>query len=579
MTRATFFKLKILFVLIFISAFFLNMRLVSARENVNDWYIKEFDSNIIVNKDSSLDISEKITADCGNAQGKHGIFRILPESINVKGEKIKTPIELVNITDFNSNPLRYLESRNYSDSTVTWKIGDANKSVQGENYYWIHYKVKNVIRFWDEDFDEFYWNLTGNFWDLEIDRFHTSIVFPDGVSQENSTVEYYTGFSGEKRKDLANYQWNSDNVLEFNSIKMLEKQQGITVSVIFPKNIFIPYKFSFWELYGKYFSFLIPITAFFVCFMLWWKYGRDPKIDKTIIPEYDAPGNLSPIELGMLMSNGTFKNSFITAEIINFATKKIITIKEIDEKVLFFHNKDYELFQTNDIDAEGKLNIAQARILSKVFEKSRKIKLASLKTEFYTAISDIKDKTKKLLESKKLIVISGLYFRIAFMATGVTLMFVAFITAALSVFFMLSLFISGIIFLIFSFIMPKRTPAGAELNWQIKGFKLFMETVDKDRAAFYEKENIFEKFLPYAIIFGITEIWINKMKEIYGEDFYANYAPVWYAGNIGSFDAGSFSNTIDSLSSSIAASTSSPSGSGGGGGAGGGGGGGGGGGW
>ena len=106
-----------------------------------------------------------------------------------------------------------------------------------------------------------------------------------------------------------------------------------------------------------------------------------------------------------------------------------------------------------------------------------------------------------------------------------------------------------------------------------------METVDKDRAKFYEKENIFEKFLPYAIVFGITELWIKRMKEIYGEEYFAHYAPAWYAGNMAAFSADSFASAIDSLSSSIASNTSAPSGSGGGGGAGGGGGGGGGGGW
>ena len=69
------------------------------------------------------------------------------------------------------------------------------------------------------------------------------------------------------------------------------------------------------------------------------------------------------------------------------------------------------------------------------------------------------------------------------------------------------------------------------------------------------------------------------MKEIYGEDYFAAHAPIWYVGSVAAFDVDSFSSTIDSLSSSIAANTSAPSGSGGGGGAGGGGGGGGGGGW
>jgi len=143
-----------------------------------------------------------------------------------------------------------------------------------------------------------------------------------------------------------------------------------------------------------------------------------------------------------------------------------------------------------------------------------------------------------------------------------------------------SLFLSGAVTIAFGVLLRKRTLGGAELAWKIKGFKLFMKTVDKDRAAFYEKENIFEKFLPYAIAFEMTDIWIKRMEEIYGEKYFATHVPAWYIGaSAASFDASNFTSAINSLSSSISQNTSSSSGSGGGGSSGGGGGGGGGGGW
>jgi len=118
--------------------------------------------------------------------------------------------------------------------------------------------------------------------------------------------------------------------------------------------------------------------------------------------------------------------------------------------------------------------------------------------------------------------------------------------------------------------------------WEVQGFKLYMETAEKYRQQFYEKENIFEKFLPYAMVFGITGLWIQKIKQIYGEKYFETYHPVWFTGaGISTFNVNSFTSSLNSISSSIAANISSPSGSGvgGGGGAGGGGGGGGGGGW
>ncbi len=572
-------KLKPLFISVFLAGLFLIPSLALARENVTDWYIKDFDSSIIVNKDSTLDITEKITADCGDCVNKHGIFRILPEKINVAGQTVKTPVQLLSITDFNGRAIKYSQSRNFVDSTVTWKIGDPDITVQGVNYYEIHYLVRNAIRFGNASFDELYWNLNGNFWDIETDRFQASIIFPPEVNQANATVDYYTGYLGDKSKDLAIYRWSSPNVLEFSSTQTLLTGQGITASIIFPKNIFMPYKFGWLEIYGQYFFLPLPLIIFILCFYLWRRYGKDPRVDKTVIPEYDIPGQLTPLELGLLMTQGSFKNNFITAEIINLAVKGLMTIKETDEKLLVFHHKDYELTKNSNDKVKQALTAPQQAIFDKIFADGNTVKLSALKNKFYQVLNEVKRETKKTLETKGLIVAAGFYYRAAFIAVGVILLAGAFFLMVFSLYALAAVFLSGLIILIFGIFMPKRTPAGAELNWQIKGFKLFMQTVDKHRAEFYERENIFEKFLPYAIVFGMTEIWIKKMKDLYGADFYATHVPIWYVGSLAAFDADSFNSAISSLSSSIAANTSSPSGAGGAGGTGGGGGGGGGGGW
>lgn len=574
-------KKTLFLALLAVSVFF--PRALWARENVMDWYIKDFDTRIVVNKDSSLDITETITADCGTGLNKHGIFRILPTRINLPGQRIETPIKLLSITNSAGINYNYATTTNSQDGTVTWKIGDAARTVQGVNVYIIHYQVRNAIRFDNSaTFDELYWNLNGNFWDLETDKFRATILFPQEVNSQNATVEYYTGYAGSKDKSLATYRWSAPNVLEFNATKTLLARQGITTSVTFPKHVFTPYQASLWEKYGQYLFLLLPILVFVVAFRLWWKYGKDPKVDKAVIPEYEAPGNLSPLELGMLAANGKMKNSLVTAELINLAVKGIISIKEVESKILFFSSRDYELTRVGDAGREQNLNDAQKKILEAVFEEEQVVSLSSLKNKFYTKLPKIKLAGETLLKGKKLISPSGLNYAYGMSAAGAFFVFLGIVTIAGKsdmVFLMISLLLTGGILFLFGLVMPRRTQAGAELNWEIKGFKLFMKTVDKDRAQFYEKENIFEKFLPYAIVFDITELWIERMKLIYGEEFYATYAPAWYAGNLAHFDAGSLNSLIGDLSADIAASTESPSGAGGSGGSGGGGGGGGGGGW
>jgi uncharacterized membrane protein len=145
---------------------------------------------------------------------------------------------------------------------------------------------------------------------------------------------------------------------------------------------------------------------------------------------------------------------------------------------------------------------------------------------------------------------------------------------------MVSFFLVPIFILFFSSIMPKRTQKGADVYWQILGFKEYINTAEKYRLQFTEKENIFEKYLPYAIVFGLTEKWAKAFEGIY------NTPPSWYEGIYqGTFNAvvftNSFNGMISNLNSASTAPRSSSSGSGFGGGgfSGGGGGGGGGGSW
>ena len=98
-------KMIILITSLLVTSIFFNTGSIFARENVTDWYIKDFDSRIIVRSDSSLEITEKITADCGRGVDKHGIFRVLPESVNVDGKIIRMPVKLISITDFNGKSI------------------------------------------------------------------------------------------------------------------------------------------------------------------------------------------------------------------------------------------------------------------------------------------------------------------------------------------------------------------------------------------------------------------------------------------------------------------------------------------
>lgn len=568
-----------LVLIIFFLPGLISPRPAEARDNISDWYIKEFESIITVNQDSTALITEKIVADCGDLPNKHGIFRVLPTELKTTEGNIKTPIELVSITDFSGEPYNYSTSHDLFNNTVSWKIGDADVTVSGENEYQITYKVANVIRPDNPNFDEFYWDILGAYWQLEIDDYEAQIRFPEEITMTNSEVWLYGGTEGSNESTLGEYRWVYDHTIEVTESNTVYPGQGITMSVAMPKDIFTPYEFSWLELYWTRLFLIIPGLTFVLCFWLWRKYGDDPDLDKTVIARYDIPQDLSPMAMGVLLKNGGFNNKFITASIINLATNGFLIIEKVEKPWLieFFSGKDFRLNRTDKVPE--KLPEEEQLLLARLFNGKQTILMSDLKNSFYKDIPDIKKAAKENLTDSELIETTGSNLKIVFLVLA-AIVFVGVFPGILVPWISISLFMTSLILVVFAFFMPKRTVKGTQLVNDVKGFKLYLEVAEKDRQRFYEQENLFEKFLPYAVMFGMTKLWLKKMEQIYGEDYYRNYAPAWYtAHSLQSFSVSSFTSQLNSLSSSISSNVSAPSGSGGGGSVGGGGGGGGGGGW
>ena len=575
---------KFLTLSIFAVLFLSSVSVLAATRDVSkitDWYVKDFQTEIIVNKDSTLFVTEKIIADAGNLPDKHGIFRILPTFYQkTVEERVPLLVELISITDFSGKKHPY--STITDDNTITWKIGDASRTVHGENQYKITYAVKNALRFDNPQFDEFYWNLLGTFWQIDIDNFTAIIKFPPEVSSVNAQIDYYTGAFGSKSKGQSTYTWVDENTLEFVSTSRLLSGQGITASVTFPKGIFAPYQFTFWELYGNYIWFLIPLLVFIWLFRNWYEHGRDPKVDKTIIAEYEAPEKLTPMEVGTLLTSGSLQDSAISAAIVDLAARKILKIEQTQEKT-FLKAADFKITKIGSSEDIAKLTEAEQLVLNGLFEIGDEIMLSSLKNKFYKKLNPIKLSVRDSLIKRGYFTAKGFTMQGWYMAAGALLFFASVFLAAFSPILMAALIISAVMIFIFGILMPKRTVLGTEALWKTKGFKLFVETAEKYRQAFNEREHIFEEVLPYAMVFGVVALWVKNIQKIYGEEYFNTYHPYWYTGAaMGAFNAETFTNSLQSLSTNMAntiASSPSSSGSRGGGSSGGGGGGGGGGGW
>jgi uncharacterized membrane protein len=157
-------------------------------------------------------------------------------------------------------------------------------------------------------------------------------------------------------------------------------------------------------------------------------------------------------------------------------------------------------------------------------------------------------------------------------------MFVSKLTLLTPVPFIIAGVFSFIILLIFSQIMPARTESGTRALEQVLGFEEFLRRVESEnlKRVIIGHPELFDKFLPFAMAFGVEKQFARAFEGIYTEP------PRWYVGpSVMNFNVTHFSSSVSHLST-VASTTmaSSPrssggSGFGGGGGSGGGGGGGG----
>ena len=118
--------LKIIFLLFVFLQFALT---VSAQEQ-----IQSFDTQIIINKDGTINIEEKITYDFANLE-RHGIYRDIPFlTKNKEGKRFKLGFENFLVSDESGRKYQY--KKTILNGKINLKIGDPDKS---------HFKTRRIL--------------------------------------------------------------------------------------------------------------------------------------------------------------------------------------------------------------------------------------------------------------------------------------------------------------------------------------------------------------------------------------------------------------------------------------------------
>jgi uncharacterized membrane protein YgcG len=131
------------------------------------------------------------------------------------------------------------------------------------------------------------------------------------------------------------------------------------------------------------------------------------------------------------------------------------------------------------------------------------------------------------------------------------------------------LIFSTISLLIFLYFISRSSEEKVKMQSEIEGFKMYLSVAEENQLKFHNPPEmtsaIYEKFLPYAIVFGVDGIWgkrfRDKLQETIGSAEPYVYVPNYFDNNF----ANSFTNTLNETTvvpaSSFSSSSSSSSGS------------------
>lgn len=506
--------------------------------------ITSFDASYSIQDDGSVDVVEKITYDFGSAY-KHGIYRTIPfVKTNNEGKKFKMDISNISVTDEDYQDLQFSKTQTSSD--ITLKIGDPNTTINGEHMYVISYRVRGALTYFS-DHDEFYWNVTGNGWQVPIDEATSTVGF---ANDKNASLESVC-FSGPTGETAQNCEVLNQANSTTSSVHQLLPYEGLTIAVKFPPNLVVhlepePVIIFFDTVLGKIVALILFVLAIIWYILLpisiivkWYVDGRDPDVGLDVTAYFDPPvgknnKKLTPGETGALIDE-VVDFADITATLVDLACRGFLVIEEREKN-------DFYAVKKNTAK-QGEVSDFELTLLSALFEGRDEVRFKDVKL-----VKTVQSMQKQLYEG----MVRNSFF--AKNPNSTRLLYSVIGSIALLTFN----FPLGIIAFIFGYAMPKKTLSGALAAQKARGLRNFLRSQERQLNFQGDKQMFFEKLLPFAVAFGVEKNWIKRFSEVDLRQ------PTWYVSSTNTaFNAAVFQRSLNSSLSSFRSSatpTSSSSG-------------------
>ncbi len=293
--------------------------------------IRRYDSTVRVNPDAVVSVREEITVTVEGVAIRHGIFRDFPTVYRTAdGKSRRVGFEVRGV--WLDGAVEPYATEALSGQGVRVRIGDADRLVPpGEHTYALEYDTWRQVGFFG-DFDEIYWNVTGNGWTFPMDEVRATVLLPPGAPVLRTA--FYTGPLGSQGKNAQSS--TEEGRVIFSTTAPLGVREGLTVAVAFPKGwvtsgdrvlAMVQNDALRDELNRPEISLgaMLLVALYFA--LVWWKFGRDiPR--GIVIPLFDPPDGIDPPLASFVHRQGDLVPEVLPAAVIDMAVKGHLRIVE-----------------------------------------------------------------------------------------------------------------------------------------------------------------------------------------------------------------------------------------------------------
>ena len=556
----------------------------AAPTGVDDFTFDSFDADYTLTRaddgTSRLRAVETIVAVFPETDQNRGIRRAIPDTY--QGQPLRAHLE--SITDENGNA-RASEVEDVDDEFSV--VSRAAGYVHGRQTYVITYTLENVTYDFPDTGLEFFWDVNGIEWAQPFGavtaRLHLSPELAAGLT---GRFACYQGSQGatDACASITRTDEAGGGAVVTATAQDLAPHQTLTMAVGFTPGTFAAFDGSYFATPFGWLQALAGVGA--VCgAVLAVRARRGPLADEpgrpTIIAEYDPPATVDALESAVLLGR---QNKGIPAEVLEQSVAGSIRIVEGGRSWTGKPKLTAELVDPSRADGDGRM------LLNGLFPQGRpgdQYAFGRQDTRFSAAAQKILAAADRELTTRGLrrtVPTGTRLWPILITVLSAVLTFVfgaAAIDRGTHAFAPVAVIVASCALVVIVCILVARRPLttrGADTRDHLRGLEEFIGWAEADRIRVLQSPSgaervpvdvddprqklaLYEKLLPYAVVFGQEKEWSRQLAALYTA--VGATGPYWFAGT-GPFDALSFSSGLGSLSSAASSSSSTGGSSGGG---------------